>query len=741
MFGRLTTMALTMPRWAVWGCVWSWPLLLWCGLTVFPSLRTGGFDGHDVESSQVQRLLATELSAGRADLVVLVAGKDGGSVNDVESYASLLAVVSLLEGDEAVVGVQGFGSTGHADFVSADQRLCVELVTLRGGEQEQVVAARRLMAAIRALDDQLPVRFGGFVPANMALNETVEHDLRTAELLAFPLCAALLTWIFGNVWAALIPLLLGATAILAAFSLLHAVSLFTDVSVFSSNMVTVLGLGLSVDYALFLVSRIREEEPLHGIDEAIRIAMHTTGKAVAYSGLTVILSLSGLFLFPQMYLRSMGTGGIAVTVMSVVLALTVLPAIIKLFGVRVLHRRRMPLSRAVDDLADPWARLAFTVMKHPVLVATTVTILLLTCASPFLRFQASSPDVRMLGAGVEARQVNDIVEHRFLPHRTTPHEVLVTPVSGSLLTAEGIARLYDVVARIRTMEGVVSVTSAFDIIPGVSKQSYVQQLGKPAHQRDPALAGVQHLLADRAARITVVSAHNMDDDVAQQQVDMLRAMSTADLHILVGGEAARLADLKRDISARTPMMIAMIVMVMFVVLFLVFGSVILPAKAIAMNVLSLSASYGAIVWVFQDGRLEGLLAYQSLHTTDAMQPILMFAGVFGLSMDYEVLLLSRVREEFVRTGNNEQAVARGLTRTGRLITSAALLLVVVIGSFATSNILIIKQLGVGMALAIALDATIVRALLVPATMKLLGSWNWWAPGPLKRWWQRAGLDH
>jgi trehalose monomycolate/heme transporter len=745
MFARLTDTALTKPRLAVWCCALLWPLLLVAGLTVFPSLRTGGFDGEDAESSRVQRWLAEDLSAGRADLVVLVEGKAGGNVNDVETYASLLAIVGLLENDAAVVGVQGYASTGRRDFVSSDDRLCVELVTLRGGEQEQAAATHRLMAAIRALDDTLPVRFGGFVPANIALNRTVEHDLRYAEALAFPLCAALLTWIFGNFLAALIPLLLGATAILAAFSFLHVVALVTEVSVFSTNMITVLGLGLSVDYALFLVSRIREEEPHHGLDEAIRIAMHTTGKAVAYSGLTVVLSLMGLFLFPQMYLRSMGAGGIAVTVVSVVLALTVLPALIKLMGPRALHHRQTRPHQADsnhpnNDDTDPWARLAYAVMKHPVLVATTVTALLLVCASPFLRFQASSPDVRMLPADVEARQVSDVIEQHLLPHRTTPHEVLVKPTSN-LLTESGVAQLYDLVARIRTLEGVVSVTSVFDIIPGVSKATYIKQLGKPAHERDQALAGVEHLLTDHAARIVVVSAHDLDTDAAQQQVDALRALSGGDLHVFVGGEAARLTDLKRDIRARTPMMLALIVVVMFAVLFLVFGSIVLPLKAMIMNVLSLSASYGAIVWVFQDGRFEGLLAYRSLHTTDAMQPILMFAGVFGLSMDYEVLLLSRVREEFVRTGNNEEAVARGLTRTGRLITSAALLLVVVIGSFATSSILIIKQLGVGMALAIALDATIVRALLVPSTMKLLGAWNWWAPAPLKRWWQRAGLDH
>ncbi len=747
MFVALTRLALDHPRRAVGVACATLPLLLWFGVTVFDALRTGGFDDDNAESARVQQLLQSELSAGRADLIVLVSGKGEDAVDDVETYASVLAIVALLEHDRDVVAVQGYGSTGRPDFVTADHRRSVELVTLRGAEREQVQAALRLMPQLRAIDPALSLQFGGFVPANLALNRTVAHDLRRAELIAFPLTAALLAWIFGNLLAALIPVLLGAFSIVGAFAVLHAVSAFTDVSVFSSNMVTVLGLGLSVDYALFLVSRIREEEPVHGLDDAIAIAMRTTGRSIAYSGLTVILSLTGLFLFPQMYLRSMGMGGIAVTVLSVLLALTVLPALVKMVGPRVLHTtlwrkkqapRAVSLVHAIDDDNDVWARLAFVVMRRPLVVATVVTALLVLCAAPFLRFSPSSPDVRMLSADVEARQVSDILEREFLKHRSTPHEVIASS-DASLLTPQGITALHAVVQQIKAIPGVVAVTSVFDIIPGVSRDTYVKALARPIAERDRALLGVDRLLAQHSARIAVISAHELDSAEAQLQVLQLRALSSPTLRVQVGGEAARLFDLKHDITRRTPFMLALVSLVMFVVLFFVFGSVVLPIKAIIMNVLSLSASYGAIVWVFQDGRLEGVLRFQSLHTTDAMQPILMFAGVFGLSMDYEVLLLSRMREEFVRTNDNDLAVARGLTRTGGLITSAALLLVVVIGSFATSSILIIKELGVGMALAIALDATIVRALLVPATMKLLGRWNWWAPAFMRKLWVRSGF--
>ncbi len=708
---------------------------------LFSSLAGGGFDDPTAESFKAEQRISDRLGASRADVVALYT-VSSGTVDDPATSASLAAAVRRVAADPAVERVAAFATTGSPQFISRDRTRAFAVITFRDAATDaaEVERLRPLLAAGGAT-----LSLGGLIPVDEEIGSQVESGLQRAELIAFPITAVLLVVIFGSLVSAAVPLLLGGFAIMLAFATLRIITAFTDVSQFAANIVTVLGLGLAIDYSLFILNRYREELPERGVEGALITAISTTGRAVAFSGITVAASLVGLFVFPRMFLRSMALGGIAVTLGAVVLAITLLPALIAVLGPRIDALRVPRLGRApVRERAAIengfWHRVAVAVMRRPVLVAVAVVAVLLVAGSPFLRFHASTPDVRVLGAEVEARTVSDLIDREFLPHQTTPHQVALTG-RDSVLTPDAIGALYDYTRRVAELPGVTRVDSIFSLAPGLDRAAYQSLYSRSASEQDAGLAaGLATFGRDNFTRLAVVSAGESDAAVTQAQVKALRALPPpTGMDVLVGGAAAGLTDLKDGIRARAPLMIAVITAVMLVVLFLVFGSVTLPLKALAMNLLSLTASYGALVWIFQDGRLEGLLRYESLGSVDATQPILMFAIVFGLSMDYEVLLLSRMREEYRRTGDNALAVAHGLEKTGRLITSAAALLVVVIGAFATSDIIFMKQLGVGMALAIAIDATIVRALLVPATMRLMGRWNWWAPAPLGRLWQRIGL--
>jgi trehalose monomycolate/heme transporter len=504
--------------------------------------------------------------------------------------------------------------------------------------------------------------------------------------------------VFGSVVAAALPLAIGVVAILGAFTALRVATLVTDVSVFSVNVVTILGLGLAVDYGLFMVGRFREELSRgRGTQDAVVTTMLTAGRTVAVSGLTVAVALAGLLVFPQVFLRSMGLGGIAAVLIAVVAALTVLPALLAVLGPRV---NALPIrTRSLTGAADGgWARLARSVMRRPVLYATAVVALLLALGAPFLRVAFGGIDARALPAGTESRQVSEALERDFPGGTTSPVEAVLTGVDPAAWAE-----------RART-------------VPGVTGATVTGQEGG-------------------TARVSLTYAGDAQSAQARELVGRVRDLPVPPGgEVLVGGATAELSDLLSGLGRLLPLMGLIVAGSTFLLLFLAFGSVVLPLKALAMNALSLSASFGAIVWIFQDGNLSGLLGFTSTGTVEATQPILVLAIVFGLSMDYEVFLMSRIREEYLRTGDNTAAVAAGLQRTGGLITCAALLLVVVIGAFSLSGITFIKLIGVAMAIAIVVDATVVRALLVPATMRLLGRWNWWAPAPLRRLHDRFGFE-
>ncbi len=715
------------------------PLAGFIGRDVRSALKAGGFEDFTAESWIVKGVIERDFKVGQADLV-LIYTNENGSADDPEAMSAVVSALAKIEKDAGVIHLVDYYQTGARQLLSKDGRSTAVIMTLRGDDQEKtdwVAAHEKDFAA-----PGMKLQTGGITPVNTALNAVLERDLFRAELIAFPITALLLFLIFGSVVSAAMPLLLGAMAVLFAFALLRLMLYFTDASIFAANVISVLGLGLAIDYSLFILNRYREELPALGVEGAIVKAVSTTGRAVAFSGVTVAASMCGLFVFPQMFLRSMGLGGIVVVIGAVVLALTFLPAVVGILGPRV-EAWKLPWASSTNTPramgSGFWHVVAHAVMKRPILFAIAVVVPLLFLGVPFLRFDPSIPDYRILPENDPTRISSEMLDKEFLAHQATPHEVVVT-LPGSALDAAALQRLYDLQEQMAKIQGITKVESIFSILPG-GKADDVALLSKAREAQDPQIQqAIDIFVAGPSMRLAVVSALAFNEVENLQQVRELRAMSRPDATIQVGGASAILLDLKRVIRERAPWMVFAVACVMFVVLFLVFGSVTLPLKAMVMNSLSLTASFGAIVWIFQDGRFQKELGYTSLGLSEATQPLLMFAIVFGLSMDYEVLLLSRVREEFLRTGDNTASVAHGLEKTGRLITSAAALLVVVIGAFATSSILFMKTLGVGMALAIALDATVVRALLVPAAMRLMGKWNWWAPAPLLKLWKKIGMS-
>jgi trehalose monomycolate/heme transporter len=481
----------------------------------------------------------------------------------------------------------------------------------------------------------------------------------------------------------------------------------TTVSLYSLNITTILGLGLGIDYGLFMVTRFREE--LHRqptVQLAVARTVATAGRTVAVSGITVAAALTSLMLFPEDFLRSMGYGGVATVAVDVLAALTVLPALLAVLGHRVnaLRIRRSVQRPPRDESSGAWYRLARSVMRRPLVYVTVITIALLALAAPFLRISWGGTDARTLPASSTIRQVSEALDSEFPVNSTAPIEALIT---GAGASAGGPA--------------LASYLHRIDAIPGVTAATVTGVRGD-------------------VVRVDIGYTPDTMSSAARHIVTEIRDLAPpAGTTVLVGGTTAGLVDELASLGSTLPWMALLVCLSTFVLLFLAFGSVVLPVKAIVMNVLSLSATFGVVVWIFQWGHLSGLLRFTPTGSIDPTMPILMLAIIFGLSMDYEVFLLSRIRERYDQTGDNTVAVAAGLQRTGGLITSLALLLIIVVGAFSASGITFIKLLGVGMIVALLVDASVVRILLVPATMRLLGRANWWAPRPLRRLYARYGI--
>jgi RND superfamily putative drug exporter len=506
------------------------------------------------------------------------------------------------------------------------------------------------------------------------------------------------------------------------------------------NLATLLGLGLGVDYSLLMTSRFREElahrEGPDRVADSVRVTVATAGRAVFFSGLTVLLGLLGLVLFEFMILRSVGIAGAIVVGLAVAAAITLLPAILAIMGTRI--DRYSIRTVAVEPSSDgPWARLARRVMRHPVRVLVPTLAFLLLLGIPFLSVRFNAPDATILPPDVPSREAYDVLARDFGEREFAPL-VLAVRTTGYATTPENVALLHDYSRRLAADPRVARVASLVDVDPRLTLEQYQLLYGSPAGPPDRFVAtSLGATTKGDLTAFTIYTPFGPNNEQGRALVRDLRdpagpLASPAGTTVLVGGGAADVDDVVSRVWADFPRTAAFIVITTFLVLFVLLRSVVLPIKALAMNTLSIVASFGALVWIFQEGNLSGPLGFQPLGFVETTQPVILFCVLFGLSMDYEVFLLSRMKEVWDRTGDNTEAVARGLERSGRIVSSAALIVVLVAGSFAFADIVLIKALGLGVAIAVALDATVVRALLVPATMRLLGKWNWWVPRRLDR---------
>jgi uncharacterized membrane protein YdfJ with MMPL/SSD domain len=605
-----------------------------------------------------------------------------------------------------VASVSGYYTTRSRDFVSHDGRSTYLAVGLKPTDDKQSQDAAA--GIVDELGDRPDILVGGGAVAQEQVNKQVEEDLRKAEMLAFPLLFLLSFLFFRSLVASLLPVMIGALAIVGTFLILRVASEFGSISIFALNLTTGLGLGLAIDYSLFIVSRYREEIAKDGPGiAAMRRVLATAGRTVFFSSLTVAAALASLLVFPQRFLYSMGLGGALVALLAAAISLTVLPAVLTLLGTRVNALSPRFLRRRAEAEARPeergfWYRLSRFVMRRPVPIATSCALFLIVLGIPFFAIKFETVDARILPGDASARQAYDVVTDEFPPYRETPIWVSVEGGSRAQL-----ARLASEVRR----------------VPGIA-----------------AVQPPQPLRGDVTA-IQAISTNPFVSEASQTTVRQVRQIDApAGTTVLVGGATADFIDFQSSLTRHLPIAFAIIVLATLVILFLMTGSVVLPIKSLIMNVLNLSAVFGLLVLIFQDGRLEGLLDYTSTGGIEQTMPILLFAVAFGLSTDYAVFLLSRIKEARDHGASNTDSVAIGLERTGRIVTAAALLFAVAIGAFATSQIIFIKQNGVGTALAVLIDASIIRALLVPSLMKLLGQWNWWAPAPLRRLYERIGIS-
>jgi len=616
------------------------------------------------------------------------------------SSARAAAVRRTLRATPGVADAFGFADTRDRRFVSRDGRSTYVAGVLAAGADRDAVT-ERLQATLGKARD---VRLGGPAFAEPAVGDQVSKDLAKAELLAFPLLFLLSLLVFRGFIAALLPLFVGTITVLGTFLGLRLVNEATLLSIFALNLATGLGLGLAIDYALFIVSRYREEMASSGPGrQALTRTLQTAGRTVLFSSMTVAAAMLSLLVFPQRFLYSMGISGAITAVVAAGAALTALPALLMVLGDRVQPTRaRAAAAVAAEGAQGFWYRLSRGVMARPLIVAVMTAGILLAAGLPFTQIRFTGVDATVLPKDLVARQVADALRSDFAVAGTAPVHVAVSAARDAGPAVRGYAD------ELAGLDGVARVAP-------------------------PVFAGADTWQVDVEPSAAALS------EPGQQLVRDIRAVDFPG-GVLVGGESAEFVDQQSALGARLPLALATLCLTTLAILFLMTGSVILPIKALVMNFLTLSAAFGLLVLIFQDGRFEGLLGYTSQGGIEATQPLVLLALVFGLSTDYGVFLLARIKEAHDGGATNEEAVALGLQRTGRIVTAAALLFMVAIGAFATSKIIFIKQVGLGTALAVGIDATIIRALLVPALMQLLGERNWWAPGPLRRLHARVGVD-
>jgi putative drug exporter of the RND superfamily len=678
------------------------------GFTAFGKLKTdGGFEDPAAESSQAQELLDSGFG-GDTDVVFLMTATSG-TVDDPAVKAAAADLTGRLSSDASLADFTSYFTTHAPPMKSADGKYAIAVATLAGDGD-----VADLRDAYDTANGPLHVSIGGPQAVGPDIGDQVGRDLALAESIAVPIILVLLVVVFGSVVAALLPLAIGAIAVLGTFAELSVLGSLTDVSVFSINLTTALGLGLAIDYALLMVNRFREELA-GGLDThaAVVRTVETAGRTIMFSALTVAVALAALLVFPLYFLRSFAYAGVGVVLVAMISAVVVLPALLAVLGPRVNSLRLPWVKKSPSSVSALWGRIAGAAMRRPLLAGAPVIVVLVLAAIPLLRVEFGTPDDRVLTTASETRAVGDVLRASF-PADDSKALQLVTRES---------ANVGDYAARLSQMSGVESVATSSGV--------YVD--GRPAGPGNPAMTAESGL-----QRLTVLTDHDPHSTQAQDLVAQIRAVPGPGTDVLVGGEAARLVDSKHAIASRLPIAGGLIAISTFLLLFLFTGSVLQPIRALLFNVLGLSATLGIMVLVFQEGWLSSWLGFTPL-PLDTSMLVLLFCIVFGLSMDYEVFVISRIKEMHDLGASPRDAVVRGLSRTGRLISMAAVLLAVSLLAFGTSGVSFIQMFGIGSGLAILIDATLIRGVLVPVGMRVLGRAAWWSPPFLRRVHGRVGL--
>jgi RND superfamily putative drug exporter len=744
MLKRFARLATTRPRAVLAAAAVLFVVSVGVGGGVGPLLTSGGFEDPASESSRADAVLAHRFGTGVPNLVLLVTASKGNVDDPVVTRAGRALTARLARERDLTNVVSYWSEGGAAPLRSGDGHRALVVGRIAADDRHAADRAGELAPRYRTpagdRNGPVTVQVGGFAEQFHEVGTTLNADLPRAELIALPIVLVLLAFVFRGVLAALLPLAIGVLSIVGTLLVLRITVAITDVSVFALNLTTALGLGLAIDYSLFMVSRFREELSAgHEPRAAVSRTVSTAGRTVAFSALTVAASLAATLLCPVVVLRSFAYAGVAVALFAGLLSVLVLPAILALLGPRVnalaVRRRRAP----GPPEEGRWYRVATFVMRRPVPIATGLIAVLLVLASPFQGLRLSQADDRVLPNSASSRQVGDAVRTEFSSQEPAALSV-VAPGAGGGAAPEVNARIAAYAARLATLPNVARVDAATGTYCG--EASAAAGLGcKPGRLvvGPGALPRYARYRAGRATYLSVVPAVEPFSRAGEQLVADVRDTSTP-FTALVTGRSASLVDTKDALFTRLPFALTFIAVVTFGLLFMTFGSVVLPVKALVLNLLSLSATFGALVWIFQDGHLAGLLGITTTGGLDPVIPILMFCIAYGLSMDYEVFLLSRIQEEHDRGARNERAVALGLARTGPIVTAAALIMAVVFLAVGTSRVSFITMFGLGLALAVLLDAFVMRGVLVPAFMRLAGDWNWWAPRRARRFHDRYGIS-
>jgi uncharacterized membrane protein YdfJ with MMPL/SSD domain len=734
MLQRIARLAIAAPRRiiAVAGLVMVAAAVF--GMPVAKSLSAGGFQDPTSESARATRLLAGKFGQSDQQLLITVTAPDGAGGGRARAVAT--DIVDRLTRSPHVVGVSSAWTSrpeAAKELVSRDGKTGLIVAAVKGGENDAQHYAKALADDVAYDRDGITVRAGGVATVYSFITAQTKRDLLLMESIAIPLSFLVLVWVFGGLLAASLPIVVGLMAISGAMTVLRLITFTTDVSIFALNLTTALGLALAIDYTLLIVSRFRDELAAGADSDAALVrTMETAGRTVLFSAVTVALSMAAMVLFPMYFLRSFAYAGVATVAFAAAAAVVVTPAAIVLMGDRLdtldVRRLMRRLLNRPDPVARPvqqqfWYRSTKFVMRRAVPIGLGIAALLLLLGAPFLGVKWGHPDDRVLPTTASPHQVGDQLRNDFASNFETTINVVV-PDAGGAAVAD-IDRYAADLSRVQDVSAVSAPTGTF--LAGY-------RVGPPS-----APTGV----AQGSAFLTVRSTVPLFSDSSKTQLDRLRAMPGPDGQgVLMGGGAQVSRDTVDAVTSRLPWVIGLTAITTFVLLFLLTGSVVLPLKALVLNVISLSAAFGALVWIFQDGRL-GALGTTSTGTLETTLPVLLLGIAFGLSMDYEVFLLSRIREYWLASArtreDNSESVALGLAHTGRVITAAALIMSIAFAALIPAQVSFMRMFGIGLTLAVLVDATLVRMALVPAFMQVMGRWNWWAPTPLTRLHERIGL--